>query len=188
LSPTGPCRLRRAGRKTVKQAQVRTVDLLREAGQLDGEPKPITHPVKFYEKGDRPLEIITSRQWYIRNGGRPYTHDGGELREQLLARGAELRWHPPHMQVRYENWVTASTATGSSAASGSSASRSRVWYPLDDDGEPDFSTPARARRAKRLPIDPSIDVPDGYAPRPARPAGRLRRLTPMSWTRGRRRR
>ena len=26
--------------------------------------------MKFYEKGDRPLEIVTSRQWYLRNGGR----------------------------------------------------------------------------------------------------------------------
>ena len=35
-----------------------------------GEPRPITHPVKFFEKGDKPLEIVTTRQWYIRNGGR----------------------------------------------------------------------------------------------------------------------
>jgi valyl-tRNA synthetase len=25
---------------------------------------------KFYEKGEKPLEIVTTRQWYIRNGGR----------------------------------------------------------------------------------------------------------------------
>ena len=66
-------------------------------GELVGEPKPITHPVKFYERGDRPLEIVTSRQWYIRNGGRD-----PELRDAFLARGRELRWHPPHMRSRYE--------------------------------------------------------------------------------------
>ena len=37
---------------------------------LIGEPRPITHPVKFYERGDSPLEIVSTRQWYIRNGGR----------------------------------------------------------------------------------------------------------------------
>ena len=51
---------------SAKKAQAKIVELLRESGDLQGEPKPITHPVKFYEKGDRPLEIITSRQWFIK--------------------------------------------------------------------------------------------------------------------------
>ena len=42
--------------------------------------------MKFYEKGERPLEIVTSRQWYFRNGGRD-----PELRAELLALGRELR-------------------------------------------------------------------------------------------------
>ena len=71
-----------------------------ESGELVGEPKPITHPVKFYERGSRPLEIVTSRQWYFRNGGRE-----PELRDAFLARGEELHWHPPHMRQRYESWV-----------------------------------------------------------------------------------
>ncbi len=72
--------------KTVFAAREETVSMLREAGALDGEPKQITHPVKFYEKGERPLEIVTTRQWYIRNGGRD-----ADLREALLARGRELQ-------------------------------------------------------------------------------------------------
>ncbi len=55
---------------TMFSAKKRMVELLAEAGALEGEPRPITHPVKFYEKGDRPLEIVTTQQWYIRNGGR----------------------------------------------------------------------------------------------------------------------
>ena len=65
-----------------------------------GEPKPISHPVKFYERGSRPLEIVTSRQWYFRNGGRDQ-----DLRATFLARGEELRWHPAHMRQRYDSWV-----------------------------------------------------------------------------------
>ncbi|MCB0994542.1 MAG: class I tRNA ligase family protein, partial [Acidimicrobiales bacterium] len=53
--------------KNAKQAQRRTAELLADSGELLGEPRPISHPVKFYERGDRPLEIVTSRQWYIRN-------------------------------------------------------------------------------------------------------------------------
>jgi valyl-tRNA synthetase len=86
--------------KTVFQAQAAVVELLREKGDLLGEPRPITHPVKFYEKGDKPLEIVTSRQWYIRNGGRD-----DSLRAALLKRGGDLDWHPPFMRHRYESWV-----------------------------------------------------------------------------------
>ncbi len=56
--------------KTVHSAQEQMVELLRASGELLGEPSAITHPVKFFEKGDKPLEIVTSRQWYFRNGGR----------------------------------------------------------------------------------------------------------------------
>ena len=76
------------------------VELLGESGELLGEPRPITHAVKFYERGSRPLEIVTSRQWYIRNGGRD-----PELRERFLERGRELTWYPEFMRHRYENWV-----------------------------------------------------------------------------------
>src|SRR5204863_5906034 len=80
----------------VNAAQTRIVELLRESGEMIGEPQPITHPVKFYERGDRPLEIVTSRQWFIRTL---------DHRDELLARGRELRWHPPYMRGRYESWV-----------------------------------------------------------------------------------
>ena len=49
------------------KARAKIVDELRESGDLIGEPRPITHAVKFYEKGDRPLEIVTSRQWFIQD-------------------------------------------------------------------------------------------------------------------------
>ncbi|MET7461783.1 valine--tRNA ligase [Nonomuraea sp. NPDC005501] len=142
--------------KTVHSARERIVELLRESGDLDGEPRPVQRTVKFYEKGDRPLEIVTTRQWYIRNGGRD-----AELRERLLGRGSELSWHPPHMRVRYDNWVQG-------LAGDWLISRQRffgvpfpVWYPLDDAGEPDHTRPLLPPE-DLLPVDPSSQVPDGY--------------------------
>ncbi|GAA0326380.1 valine--tRNA ligase [Actinoallomurus spadix] len=141
---------------TAQAARERVVELLRASGDLDGEPRPITRPVKFYEKGTKPLEIVTTRQWYIRNGGRD-----PELRDRLLARGAELAWHPAYMKGRYDNWVEG-------LAGDWLISRQRffgvpipVWYPLDADGEPVYDRPITPPE-DALPVDPSSDVPPGF--------------------------
>jgi len=144
-----------AGR-TVKQAQDRMVELLRAAGELDGEPKPITHPVKFYEKGERPLEIVTSRQWYIRNGGRDAV-----LRQALAARGDQLSWHPGWMRQRYESWVEGLNGDWLISRQRFFGVPFPLWYRLDADGMPDHAAPL-VPAEDDLPIDPSTDVPAGY--------------------------
>ncbi|MEX2289619.1 MAG: valine--tRNA ligase [Mycobacteriales bacterium] len=142
--------------KTVKQAQKRIVEMLAESGDLVGEPKPITHPVKFYEKGDRPLEIVTSRQWYLRNGGRDT-----DLREELVGRGKELVWHPGFMQSRYENWVGGLNGDWLISRQRFFGVPFPLWYRLDDGGEPLYDAPLLPDEAD-LPIDPTSDVPTGY--------------------------
>jgi valyl-tRNA synthetase len=142
--------------KTVHSAREEVVAMLRETGDLRGDPKPITHPVKFFEKGDKPLEIVTTRQWYIRNGGRD-----ASLRDELLARGRELRWHPPHMQVRYENWVEGLTGDWLVSRQRFFGVAIPLWYPVGADGEPDWSAPITPAE-DTLPIDPSSDCPPGY--------------------------
>jgi len=144
-----------AGR-TTKQAQRRIVELLQESGDLVGDPKPITHPVKFYEKGDRPLEIVTSRQWYIRNGARD-----DELRETLLKRGRELVWHPPHMASRYESWVEGLNSDWLISRQRFFGVPFPLWYRVGDDGAIDYADPLVPDES-RLPVDPSSDAPDGY--------------------------
>jgi valyl-tRNA synthetase len=146
----------RLARATVHTARERVVGLLRERGRLVGEPERITHAVKFYEKGDRPLEIVTSRQWYIRNGGRD-----AELRAALIERGRELVWHPAHMRARYENWVDGLNGDWPISRQRFFGVPFPVWYPLDERGEPAYDRPIAADEAA-LPVDPSTDVPPGY--------------------------
>jgi valyl-tRNA synthetase len=142
--------------KTVFSAKTRIVELLQESGDMVGDPKPITHPVKFFEKGDRPLEIVSTRQWYIRNGGRD-----AELRERLLELGKELKFHPDFMRVRYENWVNGLTGDWLISRQRFFGVPIPVWYALDDQGNPDFDK-VLVPSSELLPIDPSTDVPAGY--------------------------
>ncbi|GAA0542049.1 valine--tRNA ligase [Paractinoplanes ferrugineus] len=141
---------------TVNAARREIVRLLVEADDLVGEPTPITHPVKFYEKGDSPLEIVTSRQWFIRNGGRD-----GEIRDRMLARGRELRWFPEHMRHRYEHWVTGLTGDWLISRQRFFGVPIPIWYRLDNAGEPDYDQLLIPDESS-LPVDPSSECPPGF--------------------------
>ena len=140
--------------KTVKQAQAEVVLMLTESGELIGEPKPIKHPVKFFEKGDRPLEIVTSRQWYVRTIAD---------REALLQRGREITWHPSYMRSRFENWVEGLNSDWCISRQRFFGVPFPVWYLVDANGEIDHTLAGRILADETtLPIDPQSDVPPGF--------------------------
>ena len=141
---------------TVPAGRKRIVAQLGDAGLLDGEPRPVTHPVKFYEKGELPLEIVSTRQWYLRNGGRDLP-----LREALLERGRTLHWVPEHMRHRYEHWVNGLTGDWLVSRQRFFGVPIPVWYRLDASGRPDHEHPLVPDES-RLPVDPTSDTPDGY--------------------------
>ena len=142
--------------KTVFSAKARIVELLKESGEMVGDARPIQHPVKFFEKGDKPLEIVTTRQWYISNGAK----DEG-LRSRLLERGKQVAFHPDFMRVRYENWVEGLNGDWLISRQRFFGVPIPVWYPLDADGNPMYDSPIVPDEAS-LPVDPSSQAAPGY--------------------------
>lgn len=142
--------------KTAFSAKEAVVELLIAADLLDGEPKKITHPVNFFEKGDKPLEVVTSRQWYIRNGGRDE-----DRRERLIERGHEIEFHPSFMRSRYENWISGLNGDWLVSRQRFFGVPIPVWYPLDAQGNPDYANPILPSD-ESLPVDPAADAAPGF--------------------------
>ncbi|WP_110206095.1 valine--tRNA ligase [Nocardioides daejeonensis] len=142
--------------KTAFSAREAMVTKLRESGDLDGDPKPTQRMTNFFEKGDKPLEIVSTRQWYIRNGGR----DTG-LRKDLVAEGEQITWVPEYMKHRYDNWVNGLNGDWLISRQRFFGIPFPVWYPLDAEGEPDYDHPLLPTEAE-LPVDPSTDAPRGF--------------------------
>lgn len=149
--------------KTTFSARKVIVEALQTSGEMLGDPKPTQRMTNFYEKGDKPLEIVTSRQWYIRNGGRDYTRPGqsANLREELLGRGRELDFVPDFMRVRYENWVNGLNSDWLISRQRFFGVPLPLWYPITESGEIDYDHPLTPTEDV-LPIDPTTDVPAGY--------------------------
>lgn len=149
--------------KTTFSAREWLVERLAETGEMRGEPQKTVRQTNFFEKGDKPLEIVTSRQWYIRNGGREWVNPASNtnLNDELVERGRELEFHPDFMRVRYENWVRGLNNDWLISRQRFFGVPFPLWYRVGEDGEvnyDDIITPEESA----LPVDPSTDVPAGY--------------------------
>ncbi len=147
--------------KTVREAQKTIVELLRDPigaatgveAPLVGEPQPVEHAVKFFEKGDRPLEFITTRQWFVRLLDR---------KAELIEAGDSIRWHPDFMRMRYRNWTENLQIDWCISRQRYFGVPFPVWYPVSAAGETDFARPIVPDAAK-LPVDPTSDTPPGWS-------------------------
>ena len=135
-----------------KKAKATIVSQLKQINALVKDPEPITHPVKFYEKGDTPIEFISTRQWFI---------NILDHKKDLLKQGEKIEWHPPHMKSRYDNWVDGLNQDWCISRQRYFGVPFPVWYPLNDQCDPDYSAPIYAS-VDQLPVDPLSQAPSGY--------------------------
>jgi valyl-tRNA synthetase len=156
VNPAGEATYQELAGKTVFSAREATVAALRASGDLAGEPTPTQRKANFYEKGDKPLEIVSTRQWYLTNGGRD-----PELRDALLERGRELGWSPEFMRHRFDNWVGGLNGDWLISRQRFFGVAFPVWYALDADGQPVLDHVLLPDEAD-LPIDPTSAAPAGY--------------------------
>ena len=148
--------------KSIKQAQKRIVELLAEPGSavagdgraLEAAPEVIEHPVKFFEKGDRPLEYLPTRQWFAKLL---------ERKQDLLSKGAEVNWRPAFMHARFRDWTENLNLDWCLSRQRFFGVPIPVWYPLDDLGEPKYEE-AIVGEYDQMPMDPTVDCPRGYEP------------------------
>ena len=136
----------------VNQARREIVSLLGEAGAIEGEPEPTRRMVKFYEKGDRPLEFVVSRQWFIKVM---------DKKDRLIEQGRKIKWRPDLFRKRYEDWVEGLNQDWSVVRQRYFGVPVPVWYPIDDDGDVDHARLILPPK-EDLPVDPLAEPAPGF--------------------------
>lgn len=119
---------------------------------LDREAESVEHAVKFYEKGDTPIEFLPTYQWFVKILS---------MKSLLLSQGEQIDWKPSFMKSRYDNWVLGLNQDWCISRQRFFGVPFPVWYPLDQEGTVLFDSPIFASE-DQLPVDPYLEIPLGY--------------------------
>ena len=126
----------------VAQAREKIIDDLKAGGFVE-KIEPVKHMVNVHERCRAPIEIITSKQWFVK-----YL----DLKEKFLAQAKKINWRPAHMRVRLDNWINGLKWDWNVSRQRFFGVPIPVWY-CKKCGE------AKIARIKDLPVDPTESQP-----------------------------
>ncbi|MCP5098980.1 MAG: valine--tRNA ligase, partial [Chloroflexi bacterium] len=78
-----------------REARTAIIKTLQENGLLLNQ-EAIHQTVRIHERCDTPVEYIVTQQWFIRLL---------DIKDELIAAGEQINWHPAHMATRYKQWI-----------------------------------------------------------------------------------
>ena len=144
----------------VKQARSVLVKLLSETKDLVSKPLPTEQFIKFYEKGEYPLELIPARQWYIKIL---------DYKNELIEQGRKVQWHPMSMLKRYEQWVEGLNQDWCISRQRFFGVPFPVWYSINDKEEVNYNDILLPEISKfseneEQPVDPMLSAPADWNP------------------------
>jgi valyl-tRNA synthetase len=92
-------RLNKLGKKykglKIKAARQKIIEDLKKGGYLIKQ-ELIEHSLNVHERCDTPVELIQSKQWFIKIAN---------LKKKWLEYGKKIKWHPTTMEKNYNLWV-----------------------------------------------------------------------------------
>ncbi len=127
---------------STEEARSTIIADLEAAGLKTGE-KAITHTVNVHERCKTPVEILNSKQWFIK-----YL----DLKDTFKKAGQELHWHPKFMSSRLDNWIEGLQWDWCISRQRFFGIPFPVWY-CEECGEVIIADEAD------LPVDPTHDQP-----------------------------
>jgi len=132
-----------------KQANAKIIELLQAEGKLLKQT-PMVHTVKCAERSGTPIEIIPTHQWFIKIA---------DKKEALLAKGAEVNWHPEYMRIRLNQWIEGLKEDWCISRQRFFGVPFPVWFSkrAGEEGKLIYAD------ISQLPIDPMVTAPKGYA-------------------------
>ncbi len=127
---------------TAEEARHAIIEDLKKEGRIE-KIERIRHVVNTHERCGTPIEILMTEQWFIR-----YL----DLKRKFLQAGREMRWFPPYMRARYDNWIEGLKWDWNISRQRSFGVPIPVWF-CEKCGE------VMLPEESELPVDPTLDKP-----------------------------
>lgn len=127
-----------------EEARKQSIADLEEQGHLILKDQ-IEHMINVHERCGTDIEYIATDQWFIK-----YM----DLKEDFLAYGGKIKWHPHHMRNRYDNWVKGLKWDWNISRQRHFGVPIPVWYC-------EKCSEVKIADVESLPVDPLTEKPKG---------------------------